>query len=90
MAAGSMVAEAGTSTAAVGLIAAEEEPIVVAALGAAHGLLAEEATTRAADRKPAAIQARHELSRRIFVLPSTMDSGIRSATQAAPRELPRT
>jgi hypothetical protein len=63
---------------------------VVAASMAARGLLAEEVTTQAAGWELAAVLARQEsgrrqIGRRMFVPPSTMASGIRSATPVVPR-----
>ena len=63
---------------------------VVAASMAARGLLAEEVTTKAAGWELAAVLARQEsgrrqIGRRMFVPPSTMASGIRSATPVVPR-----
>lgn len=63
---------------------------VVAAWMAARGLLAEEVTTKAAGWELAAVLARQEsgrrqIGRRMFVPPSTMASGIRSATPVVPR-----
>ena len=57
----------------------------VAASMAACGLLAEEVTTKAAGWELAAVQARREVGRRIFMPQSTMASGIRSATPVVPR-----
>lgn len=59
--------------------------LVVAASEAARGPLAEEVTTKAAGLKLAAIPARPEIIRRMFVPQSTMASGIRSATPVLPR-----
>ena len=58
---------------------------VVAASMAARGLLAEEVTTQAAGWELAAVLARQESGRRMLVPPSTMASGIRSATPVVPR-----
>ena len=68
---------------------------VAAASMAARGLLAEEVTTKAAGWELAAVLARQEsgrqesgrrqIGRRMFVPPSTMASGIRSATPVVPR-----
>jgi hypothetical protein len=57
---------------------------VAAASMAARGLLAEEVTTKAAGWELAAVLARQENGRRMFVPPSTMASGIRSATPVVP------
>lgn len=84
-----VVASIATAEAAADFLTPAEEHIVVAAAGAARGRLAAEAGTRAADLKSAAIQSRHELSHRIFALPSTMDSGIRLATPPIPSEVSR-
>src|SRR5271157_721299 len=62
---------------------------VVAASEAARDLLAEEVTPTGAGPKRAATSARREIVRRIFLPPSTMASGIRSATPAVPRERAR-
>jgi hypothetical protein len=69
-------------------IAAVVEKHVVAAPPKARDLMAEEVTAEAAGLKLAAVQAHPERSRRIFAPPSTMASGIRSATQGVPREVP--
>jgi hypothetical protein len=58
---------------------------VAAASMAARGLLAEEVATKAAGWELAAVQARREVGRRIFMPQSTMASGIRSATPVVPR-----
>jgi hypothetical protein len=63
---------------------------VVAASMAERGLLAEEVTTQAAGWELATVLARQEsgrrqIGRRMFVPPSTMASGIRSATRVVPR-----
>jgi hypothetical protein len=63
---------------------------VAAASMAARGLLAEEVTTKAAGWELAAVLARREsglrqIGRRMFVPPSTMANGIRSATPVVPR-----
>lgn len=63
---------------------------VAAASMAARGLLAEEVTTKAAGWELGAVLARQEsgrrqIGRRMFVPPSTMASGIRSATPVVPR-----
>jgi hypothetical protein len=79
-------AEAAASMAVVAdRIAAVVEKHVVAAPPKARDLIAEEVTAEAAGLKLAAIQAHPERSRRIFVPPSTMASGIRSATPGVPR-----
>jgi hypothetical protein len=69
---------------------AAEASMVAADLMAARGLLAEEVTTKAAGWELSAVLARQEsgrrqIGRRMFVPPSTMASGIRSATPAIPR-----
>src|SRR5260370_12186541 len=63
---------------------------VAAASVAERGLLAEEVTTKAAGWELAIVLARQEsgrrqIGRRMFVPPSTMASGIRSATPVVPR-----
>jgi hypothetical protein len=63
---------------------------VAAASMAARGLSAEEVTTKAAGWELAGVLARQEsgrrqIGRRMFVPPSTMASGIRSATPVVPR-----
>jgi hypothetical protein len=58
---------------------------VAAASMAARGLLAEEVTTKAAGWELGAVLARRQIGRRMFVPPSTMASGIRSATPVIPR-----
>ena len=59
--------------------------LVVAASEAARDLLAEEVTPTAAGPELAAISVRREIVSRMFLPPSTMASGIRSATAAVPR-----
>jgi len=86
----SMAAELEAPTAVVGTVTAVADlaavgNLVVAALEAASGLLAEVVTPMAAGRELAAIPARREIVHRIFLPPSTMGSGIRSATPAVPR-----
>jgi len=81
--------EAEASMVAADLMAAIAG-FVAAASMAARGLLAEEVTTKAAGWELSAVLARQEsgrrqIGRRMFVPPSTMASGIRSATPAIPR-----
>lgn len=76
--------EAEASMVAADLMAAIAG-FVAAASMAAHGLLAEEVTIKAAVWELAAVLARQEsghrqIGRRMFVPPSAMASGIRSAT----------
>ena len=59
--------------------------LVVAASEAARDLLAEEVTPTAAGPELAAISVRREIVSRMFLPPSTIASGIRSATPAVPR-----
>jgi len=92
-----MVAVAVSMVAAAVFIAAAEASMVaadlmavaiaefVAASMAARGLWAEEVATKAAGWELAAVQARREVGRRIFVPQSTMASGIRSGTRVVPR-----
>lgn len=92
-----MAVEAAVFTAAVeasmvaaDLMAAAIAGFVAAASMAARGLLAEEVATKAEGWEPATVQACREIGRRqngrrIFVPPSTMASGIRSATPVVPR-----
>jgi hypothetical protein len=92
----STAVEAEVSTAVEAAVSmAAEVPIVagdslVKAAPMASDLMAEGVTAEAADLKLAAIQGhpqrgRRLVIRRIFVPPSTMVSGIRSATQVVPR-----
>lgn len=89
-----MAVEAVVSMAAVARIAAAlEDPAKAAPM--ASDLMAEAATVEAADRKQGAIRAHRRCGRqnvvrsiavlRIFVPPSTIASGIRSATPPVPR-----
>jgi len=84
------IAVVEASMVAADLMAAAIAGFVAAASMAARGLLAEEVATKAEGWEPATVQACREIGRRqngrrIFVPPSTMASGIRSATPVVPR-----
>jgi hypothetical protein len=84
------IAAAEASMVAADPMAVAIAGFVAAASMAARGLLAEEVATKAAGWEPAAVQAhreigRRQIGRRIFGPPSTMASGIRSATRVVPR-----
>jgi len=86
----SMVAAAVfTAAAEASMVAADLMAVAiaefVAASMAARGLWAEEVATKAAGWELAALRARREVGRRMFVPQSTMASGIRSATPVVPR-----
>jgi hypothetical protein len=82
--------EAGEASMVAADLMAAIAGFMAAASMAARGLLAEEVTTKAAGWELSAVLARQEsgrrqIGRRMFVPPSTMASGIRSATPAIPR-----
>jgi hypothetical protein len=79
------IAAAEVSMVAADLMAVVTAGFVGAASMAARELLVEEITTKAAGWELAAVQPRREVGRRMFVPPSTMANGIRSATQQVPR-----